>query len=104
MDMETDDGEEEDGQFTKDDEEEERDRRLFSKLAPEEEPPTTIEDLSTCRLTRIDVAKHCMKPWFDEYVKGAWVRYLIGNESGQPVYRLCEVSGRFTQPPRRVGC
>ncbi|KAI0719836.1 plus-3-domain-containing protein [Cerioporus squamosus] len=92
MDMETDDGEEEDGQFTKDDEEEERDRRLFSKLAPEEEPPTTIEDLGTCRLTRIDVAKHCMKPWFDEYVKGAWVRYLIGNEGGQPVYRLCEVS------------
>ncbi|RPD61736.1 plus-3-domain-containing protein [Lentinus tigrinus ALCF2SS1-7] len=92
MDMETDDGEEEDGQFTKDDEEEERDRKLFSKLAPEEEPTTTIEDLSSCRLTRIDVSKHCMKPWFEEYVKGAWVRYLIGNENGQPVYRLCEVS------------
>ena len=70
MDMETSDEEEEDGQFTKFDEEEERDRKLFSKIAPEEDQPMTIDDLNKCRLTRDLIAKHCMTPWFDEYVKG----------------------------------
>ncbi|KAI0752664.1 plus-3-domain-containing protein [Daedaleopsis nitida] len=96
MDMETSDEEEEDGQFTKYDEEEERDRKLFSKIAPEEDSPITLEDLKTCCLSRSKIARYCMAPWFDEYVKGAWVRYLIGNETNAPnsppVYRICEVS------------
>ena len=70
MDMETSDEEEEDGQFTKFDEEEERDRKLFSKAPPEEDQPITIDDLNKCRITRDMIAKHCMAPWFDEYVKG----------------------------------
>lgn len=119
MDMETSDEEEEDGQFTKYDEEEERDRKLFSKIAPEEDSPITLEDLKTCHLNRSQIAKYCMAPWFEEYVKGepihfaascirvnnmhagAWVRYLIGNETNAPnsppVYRICEVSGRSVQ-------
>ncbi|KAI0767480.1 plus-3-domain-containing protein [Fomes fomentarius] len=96
MDMEVSDEDEEDGQFTKYDEEEERDRRLLSKLAPapEEEPPITLEDLKSCRLTRAHITRYCMAPWFDEFVKGTWVRYLIGVENGgnQPVYRICEVT------------
>jgi RNA polymerase-associated protein RTF1 len=33
-----------------------------------------------------------MAPWFEDYVKGGWVRYLIGQENNEPVYRLCEVT------------
>ena len=70
MDMETSDEEEEDGQITKYEEEEERDRKLFSKAAPEEEPPITVEDLDKCRVGRNQIAKFCMAPWFAEYIKG----------------------------------
>ncbi|KAI0767468.1 hypothetical protein C8Q74DRAFT_960075 [Fomes fomentarius] len=76
---------EEDGQTTKYDEEKERDRRLLVP-APEEEPPITLEDLKSCRLPRAHITRYCMAPWFDEFVKGTWVRYLIGveNDSNQP--------------------
>ncbi|KAI6026028.1 hypothetical protein EDC04DRAFT_2721634 [Pisolithus marmoratus] len=91
MDMETSSGEEEDGQITKYEEEEERERKLYSKQTDPSDEPVTLSDLTTCRLTRDMLAKHCMAPWFEDYVKGGWVRYLIGNEDNQPVYRLCEV-------------
>ncbi|TBU25363.1 plus-3-domain-containing protein [Dichomitus squalens] len=83
MDMDMSDEEEEDGQITKYDEEEERDRKLFGKVAPEEELPITLEDLEKCRVTRNQIAKYCMAPWFGEYIKG--------EENKQPVYRICEV-------------
>ncbi|KAF9238923.1 hypothetical protein BU15DRAFT_88171 [Melanogaster broomeanus] len=92
MDMETSSGEEEDGQITKYEEEEEKDRKLYSKQPNPDDESVTIEDLSTCRLTRDMLAKFCMAPWFEDYVKGGWVRYLIGQENNQPVYRLCEVT------------
>lgn len=91
MDMETSSGEEEDGQITKYEEEEERERKLYSKQSDPDDEPVALSDLSACRLTRDMLAKYCMAPWFEDYVKGAWVRYLIGNEDNEPVYRLCEV-------------
>lgn len=91
MDMETSSDEEEDGQISKYEEEEERERKLYSKKSDPDDEPITLSDLGTCRLTRDMLAKYCMAPWFEDYVKGAWVRYLIGNEDNQPVYRLCEV-------------
>ncbi|KAI6115353.1 hypothetical protein EDD16DRAFT_1595144 [Pisolithus croceorrhizus] len=91
MDMETSSGEEEDGQISKYEEEEERERKLYSKKSDPDDEPITLSDLGTCRLTRDMLAKYCMAPWFEDYVKGAWVRYLIGNEDNQPVYRLCEI-------------
>ncbi|OBZ76496.1 hypothetical protein A0H81_03166 [Grifola frondosa] len=100
MDMETSDDEEEDGQITKYDEQEERDRRIYNKVNPDEEA-VTIDDLSKCRLTRDMLAKHCMAPWFEDYVKGAWVRYLIGQEtSGESVYRLCEIHDITANPAK----
>ena len=75
--METSDDEEEDGQITKYDEEEERDRKLFSKTAPEEEGPITIEDLEKCRVTRTQIAKHCMAPWFEDYIKSTKVTFYF---------------------------
>ncbi|KAG9307983.1 hypothetical protein JVU11DRAFT_12121 [Chiua virens] len=92
MDMDTSSGEEEDGQITKYEEEEERDRKLFSKQPNPDDEPITLADLSSCRITRDMLAKYCMAPWFEDYVKGGWVRYLIGNENNEPVYRLCEVT------------
>ncbi|KIK97305.1 hypothetical protein PAXRUDRAFT_825064 [Paxillus rubicundulus Ve08.2h10] len=92
MDMETSSGEEEDGQITKYEEEEEKDRKLYSKQPNHNDDPITVEDLATCRLTRDMLARICMYPWFEDYVKGGWVRYLIGQENNEPVYRLCEVT------------
>ncbi|THH18000.1 hypothetical protein EW146_g2928 [Bondarzewia mesenterica] len=90
MEMETDSGEEEDGQISKFEEEEEKERKLFNKAHPDEER-IILEDLDKIRVTRDMLAKHCMASWFEDYVKGAWVRFLIGNEKGQPVYRICEI-------------
>ncbi|PSR75690.1 hypothetical protein PHLCEN_2v8981 [Hermanssonia centrifuga] len=91
MDMETSDEDEEDGQISKFEEQEEKERRLFSKISPEDDT-LVLEDLNKVRLTRDMIAKHCMAPWFEDFVKGSFVRYLIGAEEGTPIYRICEVT------------
>ncbi|KAF9269503.1 plus-3-domain-containing protein [Marasmius fiardii PR-910] len=88
MDMETSDEEEEEGMISKAEQEEESYRRKDS----EPEIPATISDLEACRASRTRIAKHCMSPWFDKYVAGAWVRYLIGNAEKGPVYRICQIA------------
>ncbi|KAG1737572.1 uncharacterized protein EDB91DRAFT_1140758 [Suillus paluster] len=91
-DMDMSSGEEEDGQITRYEEEEEKDRKLFSRQPDPADEPSSLEDLMKCKLTRDKLAKHSMAPWFEDYVKGAWVRYLVGqDEGGQPQYRICEV-------------
>ncbi|KZP21278.1 plus-3-domain-containing protein [Athelia psychrophila] len=92
MEMETDSEDEEDGQITKHDEEEEKDRKRFGKVEPSDDEPVTMEDIMKCRLTRTMLAKYCMSPWFEDYIKGAWVRYLIGQENGVGIYRVCEIT------------
>lgn len=114
MDMEISDDESEDGQITRLEQEEEKERKLFNKPVVDEDQPVGIEDLEKIRLTRDMLAKYCMAPWFEDYVKGdishlsqlsrplaemyagAWVRYLIGSEGGQPVYRICEISSGYS--------
>ncbi|KDQ56696.1 hypothetical protein JAAARDRAFT_157870 [Jaapia argillacea MUCL 33604] len=103
MDMETSDEEEEEGMISKQDEEEERERRLLAKYTgtgankgdvddEEGNAVATIEDLEKVRLSRDLLAKHYLAPWFEDYVKGAWVRYLIGQDKeGRPTYRICEI-------------
>ncbi|KZT08127.1 plus-3-domain-containing protein [Laetiporus sulphureus 93-53] len=94
MEMSDEEEEEEDGQITKYEEQEEKERKLYDKLNPEksEEEPMTIELLESCRVTRNKLARLYNAPWFEECVKGAYVRYLIGNEHGEGVYRICEVT------------
>ncbi|KAG5353608.1 hypothetical protein C0989_004716 [Termitomyces sp. Mn162] len=92
MDMEISDDESEDGQISKYEQEEEKERKMFSKPVFPDDQPAAIEDLEKCRLTRDLLAKHCMAPWFPDYVQNAWVRYLIGQENGQPVYRICQIA------------
>ncbi|CAL1710020.1 unnamed protein product [Somion occarium] len=92
MDMETSEEEDEDGQVSKLEEEEERLNKIYGKDSPAEEEPIAIEDLEKVRISRDHLAKYCLSPWFEDYVKGAWVRYLIGmDEAQQPIYRACEV-------------
>ncbi|KAG6827815.1 hypothetical protein H0H92_010393 [Tricholoma furcatifolium] len=69
MDMEISDDESEDGQITKDEQDEERERKLFSKPVSVDDQPAVLEDLEKCRLTRDQLAKHCMAPWFQDYVQ-----------------------------------
>ncbi|RXW19673.1 hypothetical protein EST38_g6184 [Candolleomyces aberdarensis] len=100
-DMEFSSEEQEDGMYTKEEQAEERERRLLglpssgsrSKEEDEEDlTPATVEDYNHCRLTRDLVAKWCLTPWFQDYAAGSWVRYLIGNEGAEPVYRICQIT------------
>ncbi|KAF5378992.1 hypothetical protein D9757_009092 [Collybiopsis confluens] len=97
MDMETSSSDEdEDGVITKDEQEEERERRLINggrNSTHVDEIPGTMQDLERCRASRQAIVKHMYAPWFPQYMKGAYVRYLIGNndDNGQPVYRICQV-------------
>ena len=98
--MDISDEEEEDGQISKFEEEEERDRRLYDRLHPEkekfiEDDTITLEDLEKVRLSRDMVARLSATPWFEETIKGAWVRYLNGSKDGQPTYRMFEVIGEL---------
>ena len=87
QDMDISDSESEDGQISKQEQEEERllslggyEARKRAKMAKEEaaETPCTMADLETCRLNRDAIVKHTVKPWFEEYVKGAvLVRFHI---------------------------
>ncbi|KAI0034796.1 hypothetical protein K488DRAFT_77018 [Vararia minispora EC-137] len=96
MEMETED--EEDGQIGREEQEEERERRLLGSFKPSlDDQPITIEDLAKVLLTRDLIARHCMAPWFEDYVKGSYVRYLIGNDHGQPIYRICEILNLATE-------
>ncbi|KAF9485624.1 hypothetical protein BDN70DRAFT_870921 [Pholiota conissans] len=102
QDMDISESESEDGQISKNDQEEERLMNLAggydskkNRLGAKEdlaEEPCSLAALEGCRLTRDAIAKHCIKPWFQDYVTGGWVRYLIGQENGAPVYRICEVN------------
>ncbi|KAJ3553338.1 hypothetical protein NM688_g3667 [Phlebia brevispora] len=88
MDMGSSDDEEEDGQISKFEEEDEQDRR--HKTSADDEP-TTADDLDMVRVSRDMIVKYCFAPWFGEFIKGAWVRYLVGQDGSTPVYRACEV-------------
>jgi len=78
MDMSS--GEEEDGQITRYEEEEEKDRKLYSRQPDPADEPSSLADLMKCALTRDLLAKYCMAPWFEDYVKGAYYHgmYVIG--------------------------
>jgi len=95
MDMETSSGEEEDGQISKFEEDDDM-LRKFSRKSKDDnnDEPITLYELMAIRVSRDMLARHCLAPWFEDYVKGTWVRYLIGNEKdGEPVYRICEIQG-----------
>jgi RNA polymerase-associated protein RTF1 len=72
MEMETDE-DDEDGQIGREEQEEERERRLLgASTSSHGDKPMTTEELGKVWLSRDAIAKHCMAPWFEDYVKGAW--------------------------------
>ena len=80
--MDISESESEDGQITKLEQEEERflnltsgvDSRGKGRAGKDKEDnldvPCSMADLETCRLTREDIVKHYVKPWFQDYVTG----------------------------------
>lgn len=44
-------------------------------------------------LRREDIAKVLHEPYLEDYLKGCYVKYLIGSNNNQPVYRACEIVG-----------
>ncbi|KAF9012012.1 hypothetical protein BDQ17DRAFT_1420408 [Cyathus striatus] len=105
MDMEISDSDEsEDGIITKEEQQEEKERKIFGSSNKEEteDQQASMADLQRLRVSREIIVKHALAPWFDEYMVGAWVRFLIGNENGQPVYRICQVTKIEMCKPYRI--
>ena len=87
VDMDMSDEEDEDGQITKYEEEDERVERRMRK-----DDPITKEILQSCWLPRSKLEAHAMTPWFEEYAKGSFVRYMVGHDKIEgPKYRVCEI-------------
>jgi len=62
------------------------------------EDKLTLQDINKARITRDMLENQCMSSHFEEYVKGSWVRILVGTDQGQSVYRLGEVVDIASEP------
>ncbi|BGP31742.1 RNA polymerase-associated protein rtf1 [Rhodotorula toruloides] len=64
-----------------------------SKKAPA--PVVELADLLPIQVTRTKLAEMCRAPWFEEWIKGAFVRYSLGPDqrTGMVRYSLCQVVG-----------
>ncbi|KAF8581111.1 plus-3-domain-containing protein [Ramaria rubella] len=80
----------EEGEINKEDEEERKYKESFNSPKADK---ITLDDFEKIRLSRHQIAKNYYTPWFEDWVAGAWVRYLIGSDevTRQPIYRICEV-------------
>lgn len=88
--MDISDSESEDGQISKMEQEDERLLNLGLGLdspnkrgrgaggKEEAETPCTMANMEQCRLTRDAIAKHCIKPWFQDYVTGEAKLVMLG--------------------------
>ncbi|BGO91299.1 hypothetical protein NBRC10512_007036 [Rhodotorula toruloides] len=58
-------------------------------------PVAELADLLQIQVTRTKLAEMCRAPWFEEWIKGAFVRYSLGQDqrTGQVRYSLCQVVG-----------
>lgn len=68
-----------------------RDERAQKKLADQAQ----LEDFASIQLTRTRATEICHAKFFEEYVKGMWVRVPIEGEAGgpDPKYRMGEIIG-----------
>ena len=94
---------EEDGQISKQEQEEERELRLLNKTKAEDDE-VTMEVMKQAQLSRDLLVRYSKNPWFEEYSKGAWVRYLIGANNGKNVYRLCEIISMYIPKSLLIYC
>jgi hypothetical protein len=64
-------------------------------IKPDDNDPATIDDFKSAKiyLRRDTLIKKLPEPYFEDYVKGCYVRYLIGMVDDVQVYRLCQIVG-----------
>eukprot|EP00611_Tribonema_gayanum_P011933 TRINITY_DN2237_c0_g1_i5.p1 TRINITY_DN2237_c0_g1~~TRINITY_DN2237_c0_g1_i5.p1 ORF type:complete len:460 (-),score=188.15 TRINITY_DN2237_c0_g1_i5:566-1945(-) len=57
------------------------------------ESAVTLNDINMCRVPRENLEKWLNEPFFDEALKGCFVKLGVGMRNNQAVYRMCEVEG-----------
>lgn len=62
--------------------------------------PVTYDEINKIRVSRNRLERWIEEPFLESTVAGAFVRVLIGNNSGRPIYRLCEIV-KVTEYKRR---
>ncbi|CAF1067804.1 unnamed protein product [Adineta steineri] len=90
-----------------DDDDDSRDKRRARSRSPDDRtldsrdhdskrkrctPITTKDQLKSMILSRFRMEKWCHSPFFSDVAKGSFVRINIGQNNGEPVYRVCEIS------------
>mmetsp|Transcript_8850 Transcript_8850/g.13248 ORF Transcript_8850/g.13248 Transcript_8850/m.13248 type:complete len:634 (+) Transcript_8850:73-1974(+) len=74
---------------------EHKDKSRFNKKTPQKEedtsPLATVEDYQRIQTRRMWLEKWVTEPYFDDVVKGSFIRLFVGMVDGQQVYRMCEV-------------
>lgn len=81
------DSEDEDGEFEK----EKKPSSAALKKKGKLREPAEHDDIRRICLPRAALAKYWPCPWFGDYVEGAYVRMGVGQEKGEPIYRLAKV-------------
>ncbi|GAA5982096.1 hypothetical protein JCM10908_004739 [Rhodotorula pacifica] len=71
------------------------DRTKKSRPTKSGPPIATYDELRGCQATRSHLADMCRAPFFDEWVKDAWVRFPLQDIPGQQErrYRLYQIAG-----------
>lgn len=64
---------------------------LAAKKKGKSREPATLDEIKKICLPRASLAKFWPCPWFGEYVEGAFVRMGVGQEKGEPIYRLAKI-------------
>ena len=69
-----------------------RQREAAQREAEEDDsPPADLNDYLRLQTRRVFVEKWLNEPYFDDVVRGSYVRFQIGQHEGVPVYRMTEV-------------
>jgi len=67
------------------------DNRELESRRKKSTPIHTRDQLKSMILSRFRMEKWCHSPFFADVAKGAFVRINIGQNNGEPVYRVCEI-------------
>lgn len=92
------DSEEEDGEAEK----EQKASSSTLKKKGKSREPAEHDDIRKICLPRAALAKYWPCPWFGDYVEGAYVRMGVGQEKGEPIYRLAKVEKIADTPTSRL--
>jgi RNA polymerase-associated protein RTF1 len=78
------DSEDGDGEYTKEE-------KPSTKKKGKSREPAGKDDLTKICIPRAKLAQYWPCPWFSDYVEGAYVRMGVGQENGEPIYRLAKI-------------